>query len=410
MLALFLSLFLILNVVSCREQERPTRELPSDEEITESIATQLGQDAAIQADQIDVKTRDGIATLTGDTGNLLAKRKAEKIAESAFGVLAVVNNISVTAERPDELVEDDILDALASNPATENIQIETEVNNGSVTLKGLTDSWAERRLTEKIVAGVKGVKEIRNNLIVQLEEARPDSAIAKDIKQSLLWDNRIGDAMIKVEVDDGNVSLSGAVGSAREKTLAMETAQLAGVEAVEADLLEVHPEYQSMMFQNSQITGLTTDQIRKAIIRSLQVDPRVDAEQVNVQIKDDVVILTGTVPYLSNKLAAGEDARNTAGVSRVENNIDVNHKVVVQPEADLSDSAIKNRIVNAMLRDPYIEYSEQKLQVRVNDGVAILEGTVESQFEMNQIEEIIADVKGVITLKNQMKIAEGNNS
>ena len=50
-------------------------------------------------------------------------------------------------------------------------------------------------------------------------------------------------------------------------------------------------------------------------------DPWVESTQVDVTVHDGVVTLTGTVPSLMEKRAAGDDAWDTSGVVDVHNDL-----------------------------------------------------------------------------------------
>jgi len=407
-LAALLSLLFIISISSCTQDEatRQNREVPSDRELTEIITTQLESSYEVPADEISVETKDGIATLNGSTSNLLAKRKAKEITQSISGVLGVVNNLKVTATRTDSLVDRDVDKALATDPATEKWQINADVNNGVVTLKGAVDSWQERKLADLIASRVKGVKEINNNIIVNYSGTRTDDEIEAEIERTLMMSSRISGDMVDVSVTDGNVELSGAIGSAYEKSVATDLARVTGVESVNTDKLEVHPEYESSMFQNDGIASLSADEIKEAITSALKYDPRVPEEQVSVTVEDNIAILQGTVQNLNSKLAAGNDARNTAGINSVENNITVERKVVVTPDVPTSDSAIQERIRNAIIRDPYVEVSN--ITINVDTGIVELQGSVDTEFEKEQIAKIAGNVKGVIAIDNELSI--GNRS
>lgn len=403
---LLLSLTLVIFTFSACQQKEQEVEVPSDAEITEAVKSQFSSSEAIPAEEIQVETEEGIVTLNGSISNLLAKKRATEMAQSIHGVLSVVNNLIITESRPDEAVENDIAEAIATDPATEFWEITASVNNGVARLKGVVDSWQEKQLAGTLAKGVKGVKEVKNTIIVNPKVARSDEQIKKEVKQTLMMNSRIRDNMIEVQVDSGRVALSGAVGSAYEKQLASDVAHVTGVESVEADLLEVHPEYRSEMLENDQLSVLTADQIKDAIQRALAYDPRVPEEKIEVTVEGETAILSGTVNNLNTKLSAESDARHTAGISSVENNISVEQKVIVEPETPVTDDAIKSRIILAVQRDPYVE--EAALTVSVESGLVTLEGDVNSEFEKEQIEKLASNVKGVIAIDNNLKIIEGS--
>lgn len=403
-------LSLVLFGISCSQkpEEPKITELPSDQTITQSVITQLNNRTDVPADSIEVDTQKGVVTLNGSTTNLMAKQRATKIAQSIHGVLSVVNNLIVSTSRPDDAVDQDIDQALKTDPATENWEINADVNNGLVTLTGAVDSWQEKKLAENVTSGVKGVKAINNNIIIADDEDRTAAAIKAEVKSTLMYDSRIRDNMIKVAATDSSVTLSGAVGSATEKRLAIQKAHVKGVETVTAENLEVHPEYNSKMFLNKEINSLNSSQIKKAIERAFTYDPRVPATAISVDVTDSVATLSGTVKNLNSKLAAATDAQNTTGIETVKNNIDVIREVVVEPEIPTTDEAIKSRIKNSIRRDPYIE--ETNLTINVDDGIVEVIGDVNSKFEKRQVEEIIQDVKGVISIDNQLKIKPESGS
>lgn len=398
-----------LAAFSCSEESNlNVKELPSDQTVTEAVKAQLNSRTGLPADSIDITTNNGIVTLSGSITNLLAKKRATNVTESITGVISVVNNLKITASRPDKALNKDIDQALKTDPATENWEIVTEVHNGLVTLTGAVDSWQEKQLAASIVSGVKGVKMIRNNIMVADDEDRKAADIKAEVKQTLKYDSRIRDDMIKVSATDSTVTLSGSVGSPKEKQLARQKAHVRGVDQVIAKNLEVHPEYNSKMFASEEIHSLSPSVIERAIKRAMAYNPRVPATNIEVEVKDSIATLTGTVKNLNSKLEAAEDARHTVGINTVNNNIEVIRKVVVRPEVPTTDKAIKNRIKNAIRRDPYVE--EARIDVIVETGLVKLQGNVSSRFDKNQIEEIVQDVKGVISIANELQVQPKSGS
>lgn len=410
LLAALLSFLLVFIAGSCSNEQtgRMQNELPDDRDITEAIRSQYEVSDEIPADSLQIQVDEGVVTLNGTTSNLLAKKTATEIAESAYGVLSVVNNLKITTSRPDAAVKEDVERALATDPATETWDIATEVGNGAVTLTGRADSWQERRLAGTIASRVKGVKQVNNNIILNPSADRSDEEIRTEIEQTLKMSTRIRSGMVDVAVDSGIVTLSGAIGSARQKTVAEELAHVTGVEAVETDLLEVHPEYDSKLFRNQAIEQLTAAEVREAIENALRYDPRVPQDSISVTIDGNIAILEGSVENLNSKLAAGEDARHTAGVTTVQNDIAVERVVVVTPDIPTTDEAIEERVRYAILRDPYVEELND-ITVSVDNGVAVLGGEVDTEFEKEQVRRIIENVKGITAIRNDLAVNTQRN-
>jgi len=64
-------------------------------------------------------------------------------------------------------------------------------------------------------------------------------------------------------------------------------------------------------------------EIQEDVKAAMRYDSWVDANQVNVDVNDGVVTLTGTVDSWREKRAAGDDAWDTLGVVDVNNDLQV---------------------------------------------------------------------------------------
>ena len=192
---------------------------------------------------VDVSTSQGIVTLSGSVDNLLAKERAVKIAESIRGVRGVIDRITVTpVSRPDEDIRKDILAALQQDPATESYQVAVSVQDAVATLTGSVGSYAEKQLAARIAKGVKGVKEVRNDVTINYLAKRTDPEIAADVKARLQWDIWINGGLINPVVKDGKVTLTGTIGSAISKSRAFDDAWVNGVTSVDDSGLKIEPQ------------------------------------------------------------------------------------------------------------------------------------------------------------------------
>ncbi|MGA9535790.1 MAG: BON domain-containing protein, partial [Desulfobacterales bacterium] len=214
--------------------------LLTNQQISNAIDWDLIKDPATPADDITVSAANGIVTLNGTVDNIMAKERAEAIAETVKGVRAIVNRIVVTAPfRSDADIEKDVKQALIWDSATESWEISATVKDGVATLNGAVDSWQEKILAGKVVKGVRGVKGIENNIAVDYATQRSDAEIREEIKKTLRWDVYLDDALIDIDVKDGKVTLTGTVGSLAEKSRAWTDAWVAGVKSVDNSDLQV---------------------------------------------------------------------------------------------------------------------------------------------------------------------------
>jgi osmotically-inducible protein OsmY len=372
----------------------------TDREISNAIDDALINDPGTPAVNIDISTREGIVTLNGTVNNLLARDRAQAIAETVKGVRGVINRLTVEAPlREDDDIREDVVNALLMDPVTEAWEIKANVTDGMVILSGTVDSWQERRLAGKVVKSVRGVKEIDNNITIAFKTDRDDGEIAEEVKRVLHWDAYVDDAMIDVAVDDNEVSLSGTVGSMAEKTRARRKAWVSGVSAVNTDQLDVKWWARDAQLREGKYLDHTDAEIKKAVKDALLYDPRVNLFDIEVTVTEGYVTLRGVVDNLKAKRAAADDARNILGVWTVKN------RIKVRPGTP-SDQEIEQNMEKALKRDPYVDRYE--ITVSVKDGVANLYGDVDSVFEKAHADDVAARQVGVTEVNNFIKTHDPN--
>lgn len=370
----------------------------SDQGISDAIELDLLTDRAVLADRIDVLTNEGIVRLSGHVNNLLAKERAERIAETVRGVRSVVNTIEVVAlQRPNADLRQDIKDALLANPATESYEIDVKAEAGAVTLTGKVSSWQEKNLAEKVAKRIRGVIRVENDLQIRYEEARSDADIRADVEQALRWNRLVDNALIQVAVDDGTVKLTGKVGSLAEKRQARFDAWTAGVKDVDDTGLTVAYWARDDQLRTDKYGVKSDAAVTDAIKKALVYDPRVASFNVEVSAASGIATLRGAVESLGAKRAAAETARNTVGVWRVRN------LIKVRPDGPPADATIESRVRNALQRDPYIE--PYGVESSVTNGVVYLSGVVSSYFEKAQAEDVVSDVNGTVSVVNNLRVA-----
>jgi hypothetical protein len=69
--------------------------------------------------------------------------------------------------RSDERIKEDINEHLTHHPEVDATEIEVDVNQGEVTLRGTVEHRHEKRMAEEVAENVSGVKDVRNELRVQ---------------------------------------------------------------------------------------------------------------------------------------------------------------------------------------------------------------------------------------------------
>jgi osmotically-inducible protein OsmY len=382
------ALFLLLAAAPVRSEETLT-----DRRIGNAVDDALMRDPATPADKIVVSATDGVIILSGTLDNILARDRAGAIAETVKGVRGIVNKIEVSApSRSDGAIEEDVRSALRRGSATESWEITPSVKNGIVSLAGTVDSWQERELAARVAKGIIGVRGIDNRLKVEYASVRSDVELEKEIEKALRWDTWVDDALIEVSVADGDVRLTGTVGSLAEKSRAKTTALVSGVRSIDSSGLEVKWWARDERLRKGKYVERPEAEIEAAVRDTLRYDPRVRFSDVTVAVDRGVATLRGTVDHLDAKRAAGRDARNVVGVWAVKNQLKVRLK------APPSDSRVKDNVEAALRRDPYVEPYE--INVVVDGGQVYLYGEVDTNFERAQADEAVSRQRGVTRVHN----------
>jgi len=387
-----LALFLALQGASAQERLENIR-------IEDAIGDEYRFDHAIDVNRINVNVVDGIAELTGSVSNLKAKERATKIARLVKGVRSVSNRIDVNspANLSDNSIEASIIQALLQDPATDSFEIGVNVNNNIVTLTGTVESYQEKELCANVAKSVRGVENLVNNIEIDFVTNRSDSQIKKEVEEALKWNATVDDGLIDVNVDDGEVELSGVVGSASEKNNAFFTSWVTGVKLVDTSGLRVEWWAKDAELRKNKNVPRTDEEIREAINDAMAYDPRIYSFKVTPEVNDGHVTLRGEVSNLKAKSSAGKLAENTTGVTGVTNRIKVRWTDILP-----GDSEIKADIEYGLAQNSITQLWE--IDVDVINGIATLTGMVDSYLEKKEAGWIASGVKGVTEVNNLITV------
>ena len=141
--------------------------------------------------------------------------------------------------------------------------------------------------------------------------------------------------------------------------------------------------------------ALTDETIKKNIMDQLYWDHRVDAAKVTVAVDRSRVVLGGHVPTVLSRYAAAEDARYVAGVTIVENTIQV-----MSTKVPSDDQTTQADVVKAMALNDDLDAGE--VAVFVRDGVVTLEGGVMNRPDIDVCEHTAMEIPGVEKVVNRV--------
>jgi hyperosmotically inducible protein len=154
--------------------------------------------------------------------------------------------------------------------------------------------------------------------------------------------------------------------------------------------------------------GITT-----SVKTQLMADELVKARNINVDTRDRVVTLTGTVQSPQEEAKAIQIARNTKGVADVVDNITITSptepgsapttgRVGETATEAVTDAGITAKIKTSMLADP--DVSGLRIDVDTRDRIVTLSGTVASSAEKARAVEIAGKVDGVTRVEDRLTI------
>lgn len=207
----------------------------------------------------------------------------------------------------------EIYDSLAWDERVDACEVVVDVAKGVVTLSGTVRTYAEKTVAVEDAWKIRGVRRVVDKITVSPEELRLDGDIALDVVNMLEGDSRLEARNVVVKVSGSVVELSGTVVRLAEKEAAEEDAWFVPGVVDVANNLDVSP---AKVRPDPEIA----DDIRTAIVRDSRIG---DATSITVASSGGKVSLQGEVRTPGERRAVEEDARFTAGVIEVQNEIEV---------------------------------------------------------------------------------------
>ncbi|MDD4558714.1 MAG: BON domain-containing protein [bacterium] len=139
------------------------------------------------------------------------------------------------------------------------------------------------------------------------------------------------------------------------------------------------------------------EEIKKNIEAALKWDARVDADEIDVDVKNRIVYLDGCVNTYTEKAAAVELAMNAAEVANVEDDISV------VPFSVETDATLIADVESALLRD--VRVDAEDIVIGVRNGIVTLSGKAATIDEKASAEEDTRSVFGVSDVINRIEVA-----
>ena len=145
----------------------------------------------------------------------------------------------------------------------------------------------------------------------------------------------------------------------------------------------------------------TDIEIQKDVLDELKWEPYLSATEIGVAVKNGIVTLSGTVNSYLKKTRAEKAAKRVSGVKAVAEDIEVKYADSLLK----NDTEIAETILNALKWHSAI--NEEKIKVKVEDGIVTLDGEVDWDFQRNSAVMQIENLIGVKRIVNNITIKSG---
>lgn len=212
--------------------------MQTQKELVSALLAALAQDGDINLHEYPIRiTYQDTLQLEGEVANIIAKRKARRIALQLSGLPNIEDHLHLRPgeHRSGKALQDATVDALAQEPAFRDIRvysgqatppdieqwISTSANGCVVRLDGQMSSLSHRRLAEVIVWWVPGICDVHNHLRVRPAEQDNDGEISDAIRMVLEKDPLLHAENISANTRGRVVTLEGYVHSPEQRRMAV---------------------------------------------------------------------------------------------------------------------------------------------------------------------------------------------
>lgn len=145
--------------------------------------------------------------------------------------------------------------------------------------------------------------------------------------------------------------------------------------------------------------GPSKEKIKKEVVEQLYWDSRVEASEIEVEVRGNTVILKGVIPSYNAKNAASSDAWAINGVKEVDNQIEVKYPPSVTAP---TDEQIESDIEKTL--EINLDIDSKDIDVGAAAGIVQLDGTVDAYWKKTRAETIASGITGVLDIENNLKV------
>jgi osmotically-inducible protein OsmY len=139
-------------------------------------------------------------------------------------------------------------------------------------------------------------------------------------------------------------------------------------------------------------------QLQQRVLEALDWEPGLEAKQIGVAANGGVVTLTGIVRSYADRYTAERVIKRLSGVKAIANDLEVR----LPGDFRRSDGDLAAAAVRALEWD--VNVPNDRIKIRVTDGMLTLEGQVEWQYQRQAAEQALKNLMGVRGVNNQLTL------
>lgn len=343
-----------------------------------------------------------------------------KTLRAALGAMAVVmlvaGSAATAAAAPDPWITAKVKLSLLTAQGVSPLDVNVDTLDGRVTLHGQVPTAAEQAKAEQLARAVEGVREVRNLVQVVPQSARETVKVAdaevESLVQAALAANPALSGIEIVSVNDGVVVLGGRAEtlSAHLDALAA-TRGVAGVRGVASEVKSPDQLADVELWRDESTTppvGAAAG-VRVAVedawittaakVKLMAADA--PAFDINVDTRDGVVTLFGTVGSDEARRSAETVVENIDGVRAVRNELQV-----VAPAQQAATTRRDDEVAAALAKrfEERKDLADAGIDVQVENGVVQLSGTVDSQADRLSALTVARTTQGVRSVTDELQM------
>ena len=230
-----------------------------------------------------------------------------------------------------------------------------------------------------------------------LRASDTDERIEISAKNSYVFKTYLKDDAIKIDSQNGIVTLTGSVAAPFHKSMAQDTVEnLPGVKIVNNQLT----------VKGESPAEHSDAWIGTKVKTTLLYHRNVRGTKTEVNVKDGVVTLTGEASSLAQKELTTEYAKDVEGVKAVKNLMTVAKSAASQTGSGgekVDDASITAQVKASLLA--HRSTSALQTKVTTTEGVVTISGEAKNAAEKSLVTKLATDIEGVKNVINNMTIA-----